>query len=452
MIYRNFRVNCIIRVIILAISIFFFFYLILHTSLYVTSFIVGLIIILQIFTLIYFVEKTNRDLSRFLASIKYSDFSHSFTRSLKGKTFTALNQAFTEVVSEFHRARSEKEEQYRYLQTVVQHIGLGILSFDQKGEVDLINTAAKRLLKINHLKNINSLAVTARPLYEALYNLVPGEKILVRFDTNGESMTLSIYPTEFKMRQRFITLVSMQNIESELAEQEMAAWQKLIRVLTHEIMNSVTPIASLASTINDMMGQAEISPNSGKVSMSSEAKTDIRDAVATIEKRSQGLLHFIDAYRSLTRIPVPSFQIFPVSEIFNRVVPLMKEQLERKNIKLTVNIEPDSLELTADPDLIEQVLINLMMNAIQALKDRDDGTIELLSRLNEHDRVIIAVTDNGSGIPEDIRDRIFTPFYTTKKAGSGIGLSLSRQIMRLHKGNITFQSVPDEKTTFTLRF
>ncbi|MBN1213682.1 MAG: GHKL domain-containing protein [candidate division Zixibacteria bacterium] len=452
MIYKNFRINCIIRVTVLAISIFFFFYLVLHTSLYVTGFIVGLIIILQVFSLIYFVEKTNRDLSRFLASIKYSDFSHSFSQSLKGKTFAALKEAFTEVVSEFHRARSEKEEQYRYLQTVVQHIGLGILSFDQEGEVDLINTAAKRLLKINYLKNINSLAVTARPLYETLYNLVPGEKVLVRFDVDGESMTLSIYPTEFKMRQRSITLVSMQNIESELAEQEMAAWQKLIRVLTHEIMNSVTPIASLASTINEMMGETELSPDSGKVSMRSEVKTDIRDAVATIEKRSQGLLHFIDAYRSLTRIPVPNFQIFPVSEIFNRVVPLMKEQLDSNGIQLTINIEPDSLELTADPDLIEQVLINLIMNAIQALRNRDDGEIELQSRLNEHDRVIIAVTDNGPGIPEDIRDRIFTPFYTTKKTGSGIGLSLSRQIMRLHKGNITFQSVPDEKTTFIMRF
>jgi two-component system nitrogen regulation sensor histidine kinase NtrY len=424
----------------------------MHTSLYVTSFIIGLIIIIEIFSLIYFVEKTNRDLSRFLASIKYSDFSHSFSHSLKGKSFIELNQAFTEVVSEFQRARTEKEEQYRYLQTVVQHIGLGILSFDQEGEVDLINTAAKRLLKLNYLKNINSLAVSARPLYEALYNLVPGEKILVRLDSDGESMTLSIYPTEFKMRQRLITLVSMQNIESELAEQEMAAWQKLIRVLTHEIMNSVTPIASLASTINEMMGQVETSPESGKVSMSSEDKTDIHDAVATIEKRSQGLLHFIDAYRSLTRIPVPNFQIFPITELFKRVYPLLKEQLDNGGIQLSVKIEPESLELTADPDLVEQVLINLMMNAIQALKDKEDGKIELLSYLNEHDRVIIAVVDNGPGIPEDIRDRVFTPFYTTKKTGSGIGLSLSRQIMRLHKGNITFNSIPDEKTTFIMRF
>ncbi|MDD3730919.1 MAG: ATP-binding protein, partial [candidate division Zixibacteria bacterium] len=284
MIYKNFRINCLIRVIILALSIFLFVHLLLYTSLYVTSFIVGLTILIQIFALIYFVEKTNRDLTRFLSSIKYSDFTFSFSGSLKGKSFQVLNQAFSEVLSEFQRTRTEKEEQYRYLQTVVQHIGLGILSFDQNGEVDLINTAAKRLLKITHLKNISSLAVSAPPFYEALRKLSPSEKVLVKIESEGETMTLSVYPTEFKMRQRSITLVSMQNIESELAEQEMAAWQKLIRVLTHEIMNSVTPIASLASTIRDMMAQTELSTDGRIDAVSPDMKNDIREAVVTIEK------------------------------------------------------------------------------------------------------------------------------------------------------------------------
>ncbi|MDD5425554.1 MAG: ATP-binding protein [candidate division Zixibacteria bacterium] len=455
MIYKNFRINCLIRVIILALSIFLFVHLLLYTSLYVTSFIVGLTILIQIFALIYFVEKTNRDLTRFLSSIKYSDFTFSFSGSLKGKSFQVLNQAFSEVLSEFQRTRTEKEEQYRYLQTVVQHIGLGILSFDQNGEVDLINTAAKRLLKITHLKNISSLAVSAPPFYEALRKLSPSEKVLVKIESEGETMTLSVYPTEFKMRQRSITLVSMQNIESELAEQEMAAWQKLIRVLTHEIMNSVTPIASLASTIRDMMAQTELSTDGRIDAVSPDMKNDIREAVVTIEKRSQGLLHFIDAYRSLTRIPVPDFQIIPVSNLFSRVLSLMKEQIEKNDIRLTVAVEPASLEVTTDPDLIEQVLINLLLNAIQALENRpdvNDKKIDLQSYLNEQDRVIISVTDNGTGISDDAKDRIFTPFFTTKKTGSGIGLNLSRQIMRLHKGNISFHSVPNERTTFNLRF
>jgi signal transduction histidine kinase len=244
----------------------------------------------------------------------------------------------------------------------------------------------------------------------------------------------------------------MQDIESELAEQEMAAWQKLIRVLTHEIMNSVTPIASLASTVNDLVAKTEESAEEGVVSMSPETREDIREAAYTIQNRSQGLLHFVDAYRNLTRIPKPDFQIFPVTDLLERVTQLMKNQIEESRIDLQVKTEPQSLELTADPELIEQVLINLLLNAIEALEDSPGGKIELHSRLDDRGRVAITVSDNGPGITDEVKEKIFTPFFTTKKDGSGIGLSLCRQIMRLHKGNVTVRSIPDQPTVFTLRF
>jgi nitrogen fixation/metabolism regulation signal transduction histidine kinase len=452
MVFKSFRLICVVRILLLAATILLLVYLISETSLLATSLIVGAAIIAQVVSLVHYVEKTNRDLTRFLASIKYSDFSQAFTGGQRGSSFEELNTAFANVISEFQKARSEKETQYRYLQTLVQHIGLGILSFDQTGKVDLINNAAKKLLRVTHLRNINSLKSFSSPLVETLTSSRPGEKALVKIDHGDVSLTLAVYPAEFRIPGHTITLVSMQDIENELAEQEMAAWQKLIRVLTHEIMNSVTPIASLASTVGDLVKQSEESSTDDSVQLGVETREDIREAAATIRKRSKGLLHFIDAYRDLTRIPKPNFEIFGVSELLERVSQLFKNQLDESGINLNIKVDPKSLELTADPQLIEQVLINLILNAIEVLEGRSNGTIELSSRLDERGRVLISVTDNGPGISEEIKERIFTPFFTTKRGGSGIGLSLSRQIMRLHRGGIAFKSTPNETTVFTLRF
>jgi signal transduction histidine kinase len=227
----------------------------------------------------------------------------------------------------------------------------------------------------------------------------------------------------------------------------MEAWQNLIRVLTHEIMNSVTPIASLASTVNDLL----VAPKSGG-EVTADAVGDMRGAVQTIQKRSEGLLHFVDAYRSLTRIPRPNFKIFRITELFNGVEQLLRASFKEKTVTLNIKVEPESLELTADPEMVEQVLINLLLNAIQSLDGKPDAKIELNSRLDERGRVVIQVTDNGPGIIPEVLEKIFIPFFTTKPEGSGIGLSLSRQIMRLHRGTITARSEPNAATVFTLRF
>jgi nitrogen fixation/metabolism regulation signal transduction histidine kinase len=442
----------VIRIALLAATLFLLIYLVRETSLFATSLIVGAAIILQLVSLIHYVEKTNRDLSRFLASIRYSDFSQTFSSRQGGSSFQELNAAFADVISEFKRARSEKEAQYRYLQTLVQHIGLGILSFDQSGKVDLINNAAKRLLRVNYLNNVRSLESFSPRLVETLLSSKPAEKVLVKVDDGDQTLTLAVCPPRFRLPARLITIVSMQDIESELAEQEMVAWQKLIRVLTHEIMNSVTPIASLASTVNDLVSETEKPKEGRTLEMNSETREDIREAAATIRNRSQGLLHFVDAYRNLTRIPKPDFQIFPAAGLLERVVQLMKNQIEKEGVQLKVEVEPKSLELTADPELIEQVVINLMLNAMEALQGTPDPRIELLSRLDERGRVLITVADNGPGITDEVKEKIFTPFFTTKEEGSGIGLSLSRQIMRLHKGSISVKSIPNQSTLFTLRF
>ncbi len=451
MVYKHFRLNCIIRVLFLAVTLCIFFYLLFQTTLYSATFIAVIIIFYQLYALIYYVEKTNRDLVRFLQSIKYGDFSQSYKESGLGSSFDALKNAFTEVSNAFRKTRGEKEEHYRYLQTVVQHVGIGLIVFKPNGDVELINTAAKRLLKVMRLKNIKSLESLSKLLVNKLFQMKPREKALVKVEDNNEMLYLSLYATEFKLRGENFTLVSLQNIHSELEEKELEAWQKLIRVLTHEIMNSITPIASLTSTINTMVGEYYEKEKTSK-KPNSEALSDIQQALQTIQKRSHGLLHFVDAYRNLTLIPTPKFQIFLLKELFARGEQLMQSNIKETGASFEVCIEPETLELSADPELIEQVLINLLLNAFQAVEGKQNAKIELAALLNERGRIIIQVTDNGPGIQEENLEKIFIPFFSTKEGGSGIGLSLSRQIMRLFKGGIGVRSEPDVKTVFTLRF
>lgn len=451
MIFKAFRVNCIIRILFIAAMFLLFFYLLFQTELYAALFILGAFILYQIYSLIHYVEKTNRDLTRFLQSIKYEDFTQSFKDTGLGRSFSSLHAAFTEVSNIFRRARAEKEEHYRYLQTVVQHVAVGLIAFKPDGEVELINTAAKRLLRVPRLKNINSLKFLSKPLVDKLFHIKPKEKALIKVESGNELLHLALYGTEFKLRGQQYSLVSIQNIRSELEEKEIEAWQKLIRVLTHEIMNSVTPIASLASTINELIQQSYGGIEFAK-DRDYQSLSDINQALNTIQKRSQGLLHFVDAYRNLTLIPKPNFHIFSVKELFARVEKLMRPNITEKAVGFAVHIDPETLELTADSELIEQVLINLLLNALQAVEGQRKPKIQLKASLDERGKIIIQVIDNGSGIPEENLEKIFIPFFSTKEGGSGIGLSLSRQIMRLHKGSISVHSEPNADTVFTLIF
>ncbi len=451
MAFRSFRLNVIARAITLGGTLFLLFYLFIQTNLYATAAVVALIILYQMYELIRYVERTNLELSRFLRSIRYADFSQTFSSRGRGPSFDELNRAFTEVVEEFQKARAEKEEHFQYLQTVVQHIGVGLIAFTADGEVALINTAAKRLLGIDQLINIKSLEPVSQNLVRTLASMKSGQKVLVKTEIHKEPMQLVISATELKLRGELHTLVSLQNIRSELDEKEVEAWQQLIRVLTHEIMNSITPISSLASTVNEML-KSPPAREDGQAAPSPEVIRDVQGAVQTIEKRSEGLLHFVDAYRSLTRIPPPKFQIVSVKELFGRVEQLMRPRLAESGITIEERTEPESLELTADPGLVEQVLINLILNAAEALQNKLRPCIMLSAYIGQRGRVTIEVSDNGPGIPKDVQEKIFVPFFTTKPNGSGIGLSLSRQIMRMHGGIILLNSEPEKQTTFTLRF
>ncbi len=445
MVYKKFSLIVISRIIVLSLTIFLLSYLIRDVSFDVTVLIIFILIIYQIYSLIKYIQVTNRELARFFSSIRYSDFTQNFKTNISGTGFEELSASLSGVINDFKNTRKEKEENYRYLQTIVQHINVGILAYTLDGNVELINNTTKKLLRVQSLRNIMELEMKSKQLLEALQMIRAGEKILVKVADNNELLQLAIYGAEFKMRDKHIILVSLNNIQSELEEKEMEAWQNLIRVLTHEIMNSITPIVSLSSTVNNML------ENSGNT-LSGEIITDIKSALNTIEKRSKGLIHFVDDYRNLNRVPTPNFQIFKISLLFDRIYNLLHEQIASKNISFMCNVDPANLEITADPDLIEQVLINLIVNSMNAKYNSSNPAIKVLGRLDNKGYTVIQVIDNGAGIPEELRDKIFIPFFTTRQEGSGIGLSLSKQIMRAHKGGISVTSVPDKETIFTLRF
>jgi nitrogen fixation/metabolism regulation signal transduction histidine kinase len=451
MVFNRFRIGITWRVILTVATVFLFFILLELERYRFSAGLIGLLVILQIVLLIRYVERTNRKLTQFFSSIRYADFSSSFSDPGLGKSFEDLSREFNQVIEAFRKYRTEKEESFNYLQTVIQHVSIGILVFQRDGRVDVFNQAIRKMLKIKNLRNIKELGEVKEDLPGTLTGMKAGDSTLIKVFTDNELLQLSVMATEFRMRGEDYILVSMQDISTELDEKEIESWQKMIRVLTHEIMNSITPITSLASTVHEMTVRRE----EGKISMNpldEEDAESVDSALVTIKNRSQGLLNFVELYRNLTRIPKPNFRYFRVSELFERCHLLLHPKMEEIGIKCSRIVFPPDLMLTADPDLIDQVVINLMLNAIDAVREVENPQISIFATLNGSNRVTIDFRDNGVGIKPDVMDKIFMPFFTSKKQGSGVGLSLSRQIMHLHKGSISVRSRPEEGTVFTLVF
>ena len=412
------------------------------------AFLVLIVLAIQFVELYRFTSQTNRKLTRFLESIKYSDFISGFTSDNQlGKNFKELNEAFNEVLEAFRKARSEKEEHWQYLNTVVQQVRTGILSFDAQGDVQLINANARKFMGVTSISNLEELIDINPRLYKAIYDTEPGKSTLYK---GGSDLLLTIQATEMRMRGDIVKLVTLQNIQTELQKQELEAWQNLTRVLRHEIMNSITPISSLTSTLREILVY-DLKKVNEHYELKNEGAQDLKEGLDTIESRSKGLIKFIDAYREYTSLPQPNFKVIKIRDLINKVENLMRNEIKKANIDLSISLNSDYLTIQADEEMIEQVLINLLKNAKEACSEIKNPKIEIHGGYaDEH--VVIQVSDNGPGIIPEAQDKVFVPFFSTKKTGSGIGLSLSRQIMQLHNGNLSLKSVPNVRTTFTMRF
>ncbi|MCB0836861.1 MAG: GHKL domain-containing protein [Bacteroidetes bacterium] len=450
MIFRRFRINVVIRVILLAAALFVFEFVWEQENWPMTKIFFGLAILGLVLELIRYVEKTNRDLQSFLLAIKHKDFTQSFTAEKRGKSFNDLKDAFNQIIKGYQDLRAEKESHYQYLQNVIEHVSVALICYGKDGQIMLMNQAAKDMLDRPYMSNVQIMERVSQPLLDAVEKIQSGERTLVKTVINDNLKHLSLQATEFKLQHNEYKLVSFQDIRNELDANEVETWQKLIRVLTHEIMNSVTPIISLTKVISMLMTN-EKGNRVDLCEIDTEDADDMLDSIKTIESRSKGLLHFVHAYRSLTKIQKPNFREVRITEMLKRVQTLLKPELKKRNIEIIELISDPNLSIQADPELIEQVLINLVKNAMEAVTGQSNPRIEIGSEIT-HDHIQIFVRDNGPGINEEYLDKIFIPFFTTKKSGSGIGLSLSRQIMRMHRGRINFHTSAEDGTTFILAF
>ncbi len=443
-----------IRILLIILSSFAFVSVIpyLHKEYYLSLIGIGTLIIYQIYHLVNHVNKTNRKLAHFFNSVRNEDSVLMYSQDNDEKIFDSLNGSLNELNNTISKMRKRNASQSIFLNDLVEHLGVGLISYSSNGKVKIFNNAVKELLQISQLSTIHNISAYHPELSKCISELQPYIQQLVKVTTKQSMLFLSLKLSIFKSEEETINLLSIQNIRTELEQNELDSWQKLIRVLTHEISNSISPITSFANTTKKYF----VRKGTGSLKKRDELDEILLhktvNSLDTIETTGKGLIDFMGKYKSLTALPRPKFEKFQISEMFDKLQTLLKEDANSNNIALGFNISPRNLELTADFSLLEKVLINLLKNAFQALEKTSNGKVAVTAFNNIENRVIIKIDDNGIGIPSNIIDDIFIPFYTTKNKGSGIGLSLSRQIMRLHSGTITVSSVPNKETVFSLVF
>ncbi len=438
------------RVAFLAASIFLFSFFAFSRGDWFYALLFFAISAYQVRLLIDYLDRSNENIASFLDSIQFDDLSYSFKTESDDPAVKRLHQELNEAMLKLRNSRREKDSEFLFFKNIVMHVGIGLIVFKEDGNIEIFNSAARKLLKINRAENLNDLKGVSETLVNVFVKLKTGGRELVRLKIGEELFQLSIYAIELTLRGENVKLISIQNIQSELEEKEMEAWQNLVRVLTHEIMNSVTPISSLAGIVEE-----ELKPYVNEdyhEPLSKEQLGDIHLSLQTISKRSDGLIHFVKEFRSLTSIPKPRPVQLNIRELLEELTMLHKRDLSDRNIQLKVSVYPEDLTISADKNMVEQVLINLLRNAIQAFEDQEDKVIEIKASVNEKSRPVISIRDNGTGIDPEAMEKIFIPFFTTKKTGSGIGLSLSRQIMRQHQGTLTVKSTVGKGTEFFMRF
>jgi two-component system nitrogen regulation sensor histidine kinase NtrY len=406
------------------------------------------VIIYQLIEFTRFQKKAHSELEQFVESVHYRDFSRYFDVKHAPVDIQPLRKGFNEINTTFKIISKEKETQYQYLQKILELVDTGILSYEEKtGVIVWMNESLKRMLQLPYLKTIYSLSRRDEELANEIMALKPGENKIATAHMERTSYKVLLSATAFQTDGRLYKLIAFQNVNEALDETESKAWQKLLSVLTHEIMNSVAPISSLAETLKSRLQESVSTLNNETGSVD-----DLEIGIETIKRRSEGLLKFAETYRNLNRITKPNLRKVYVRDIFENMLQLMQPTLEQKSIDIETILKDTDLAVEADTSLLEQVMINLMVNAIEAVKDRPNPRIVLTGYVANNRKIIIKVADNGSGIPDEVLDKIFVPFFSTKKSGSGIGLSLCKQIMMLHKGNIQVQSAEGQGTAFLLQF
>lgn len=416
--------------------------------------IANLILVLGLQT-VFFIRKLNRlnhDLENFFQTVKNNDSSVTFKNNASQLGYDPLFTQFDLINKRIQEMKIEHENKNQYFSVLVEHVGIGLISFNDKGHVSIYNSAAKELFKLPHLYHINQLDRIQKGISSFILGLPPSEQRLIPFYRDHEMVQLSAKSSVLKLSGEKVSLVSFQNIKNELEERELDSWQKLIRVLTHEMMNSISPVNSSLSTLIDLYKDEQSGVFTRVENISSEMVSDTVNGLEIIDERIEGLINFVSRFRDLTLLPKPKFAQLNLVERVKNISKLLADELLKEHIEMKLIYSKDNIEQKADSVLLDQILINLLMNSIQALEGKNSKLISIIIDKDEKNKSYIDVIDNGCGISKDFQAEVFVPFYTSKKNGSGIGLSLSRQLMRLHGGIITFWSEPHVETCFRLQF
>lgn len=449
MIFKKFYLFIIGQLILFAITVFLFMWSINQPHLVVTSINLGIISVFQMIYLVHYISISNRDLVKFFEAFQFQDATLSFERKKGEKTWKTLYQNFDRILDEYRKVRNAHEKDRLFFLNILNHVNIGVLVISTRGQILFSNQTIRKWTGGREFKKIDWLEKLKPGLPGVLLSMKPNHRELIRIIDSNEVIMLAIRCSDYKMEGEHFRIISFQDINYEIEQREIEAWQKLIRIFTHEITNSVSPITLTSSGIIHMLEE------DGHPKESKDIEDAVMDAVLlglhAIRKRSKGLATFIESYRSMTQIAQPTFINIKIQGLFQIIESLMQDELRGKHISLQSIVRPSGLQVLADEKLIEQVLINLIKNATQALQGSERGSIRLEAWQNNQS-VYISVSDNGKGIAPENMENIFVPFFTTKTEGSGIGLSLSRQIMRLHSGTITVRSIPEVETIFTLRF
>ncbi|WP_102798182.1 sensor histidine kinase [Bowmanella denitrificans] len=449
MVFNRFSLLLSGRITLIVLSALCSAWLLLQPGYHATQILLLLVLALLVLETLRFVGKTNAELKRFLDAIRYGEFTQRFDYSQYGSGFEQLGETFTALMQRYLQEREQQQQQLRHFRAMVEHVPIPLISLYNNGHLNLWNNSARRLFGSAQISNLEDLAAFGEALASQLHELKPGERQLCRFVADGMPQQLLAFATQITLAGQQEKLLSLLDIGSELDSAQLSAWQDLVRVLTHEIMNSITPVASLAATSADMARDAAKKCTDATLK---EELTDIRDSIATVARRSDSLMQFVSSYRRLTRLPPPQRQSVALAALFVQLKQMTGIDDAKRHLSVNIDVQPSSLCVMADPHMLEQVLLNLLKNAEQALQGKSPAQICLKAYTNRRGHVVIEVTDNGPGIDPAQRDKIFVPFFTTKRDGSGVGLALTRQVMIAHGGQVTATNTTQGGACFTLTF
>ena len=402
------------------------------------------------FNLISYLNRTNRNIRFFFDSIKNDDSNLSFEVDNKDGNLKELYVSMNNVNRQIQHLKIENRQREQYFQKILEHLATGIITYDSKGFIHHANSAARRLFSVEVLTHLKQIDRIDNKLYSTIVNLKPFERRLIAINSKQGEIQLLLKSTSFGADEKELIILSIQDIKHELDEKEIESWMRLIRVLMHEIMNSITPITSLSESLSKIY-LSDDKPVLPQEVTDKTIETTLQ-GLNVIKAQGKGLMTFVESYRKLTRIPKPEMKLFKVSDLFVRV-KILTDSLEKVGkTEISFHMNDPECEIFADDNLISLVLLNLIKNAVEANKDNPETRISIISRNDLNNHPEICVTDNGPGIIEENLEEIFIPFFTTKENGSGIGLSVSKQIMGAHGGSLKARSIPNKETVFCMSF